>query len=81
MIEIKDIKLLKVFQVNEYEYCNYLYYIFEDSENYYSYIQNKHYGVLMLAYGMPKEQQTLEEFMNCYNLDGLIQEYQQEYED
>ena len=35
----------------------------------------------MLAYGMPKEQQTLEEFMNCYNLDGLIQEYQQEYED
>lgn len=81
MIELKDIKLLKVFQVDEYNYNNYYYYIFEDNENYYSYIQNKNYGVLMLVYGVPKEQQTLEEFMNCYNLDEIIQEYQELYED
>lgn len=81
MKELKDIKLIKVFQVNEFEYCNYYYYIFEDEENYYSYIQNKNYGVLMLVYGTPKGQQTLKEFINCYNLDEYIQEYQEEYED
>lgn len=81
MLEKKDIKLIKVLQVNEFDKCNYLYYIFEDKDNYYSYIQNKNYGVLMLVYGVPKEQQTLEEFMNCYNLDEFIQEYQEEYED
>lgn len=81
MIELKDIKLLKVFQVDEYNYNNYYYYIFEDKENYYSYLQNKNYGVLMLVYGVPKEQQTLEDFMNCYNLDEYIQEYQELYED
>ncbi len=81
MIELKDIKLLKVFQVDEYNYNNYYYYIFKDSENYYSYIQNKNYGVLMLVYGVPKEQQTLDDFMNNYNLDEYIQEYQELYED
>lgn len=81
MIELKDIKLLKVFQVDDYNYNNYYYYIFEDSDNYYSYIQNKNYGVLMLVYGVPKEQQTLEDFMNNYNLDEYIQEYQELYED
>ena len=81
MKELKDIKLLKVFQINEYEYCNYYYYIFEDEENYYSYLQNKNYGVLMLVYGVEKEQQTLEDFINCYNLDEYIQIYQEKYED
>ena len=81
MKEIKGLKLIKVFQVNEFEYCNYYYYIFEDEENYYSYIQNKNYGILMYVYGVPKEQQSLEDFMNCYNLDEFIQEYQEEFED
>ena len=81
MIKLNDIKLINVFQVNEFELCNYYYYIFEDKENYYSYIQNKNYGVLMLVYGVPKKQQTLDEFINCYNLDEFILEYQERYED
>jgi hypothetical protein len=81
MKELKDIKLLKVYQVNEYEYNNYLIYIFEDEENYELYLQNKNYGVLALMYGVPKEQNTLEELLNCYNLDEYIQIYQEEYED
>lgn len=81
MKELKDIKLLKVYQVDEYEYNNYLIYIFEDEENYELYLQNKNYGVLALMYGVPKEQNTLEELLSCYNLDEYIQIYQEEYED
>ena len=81
MIEVKDIKLIKVLQVNEYEYCNYYYFIFEDKDNYYSYISNKYYGILMLVYGVSKKQTSLEDFMENYNLDEYIQQYQEEYED
>lgn len=81
MKEIKDIKILKVYQVDEFGYCNYLVYFIENKENYEVYLQNKNYGTMMFLYGVPKEQQTLEELLNCYNFDEYIQEYQEKYED
>ena len=82
MIE-KNIKLLKVFQVNNYEYNNYLVYFMENNElnSYELYLQNKFYGTLMFLYGVCKDDILLEDFMNNYNLDEYIQEYQKEYED
>ncbi len=81
MKEIKDIKILKVFLVNEYEYCNYLVYYIENNNNYEVYLQNKNYGTMMFLYGVPKKQQPLEYLLNCYNFDEYIQEYQERYED
>lgn len=81
MKEIKDIKILKVFLVNEYEYCNYLVYYIENNNNYEVYLQNKNYGTMMFLYGVPKKQQPLEYLLNCYNFDEYIQEYQEKYED
>lgn len=81
MIELNDIKLIKAFQVNEYEYCNYIVYVMEDKDNYSFYLQNKYYGIIMLMWGTPKVQIDLDTFMNCYCFDEYIQEYQEEYED
>lgn len=81
MIEIKDIKLKKVFQIDNYEYNNYLVYYIENKDNYEVYLQNKNYGTMMFLYGVPKNQQTLEDLLNNYNFDEYIQEYQEEYED
>lgn len=81
MKEVKDIKILKVFLVNEYEYCNYLVYYIENNNNYEVYLQNKNYGTMMFLYGVPKKQQLLEYLLNCYNFDEYIQEYQERYED
>ncbi len=81
MIELNDIKLIKAFQVDEYEYCNYIVYVMEDKDNYSFYLQNKYYGVIMLMWGTPKDQIDLDTFMNCYCFDEYIQEYQEEYED
>lgn len=81
MIEIKDKKLLKVFQVDNYGYCNYLIYYMENEDNYEVYLRNKNYGDMMFLYGVPKKQQTLEYLLNCYNFDEYIQEYQERYED
>lgn len=81
MKEVKDIKILKVFLVNEYEYCNYLVYYIENNNNYEVYLQNKNYGTMMFLYGVPKKQQPLEYLLNCYNFDEYIQEYQERYED
>lgn len=81
MKEVKDIKILKVFLVNEYEYCNYLVYYIENNNNYEVYLQNKNYGTMMFLYGVPKKQQSLEYLLNCYNFDEYIQEYQERYED
>lgn len=80
MIEIKNIKLLKVCQVDEFGYCNYLVYFMENDDVYEVYLQNKNYGTMMFLYGVPKEQETLEDFLNCYNFDEYIQEYQELYE-
>lgn len=80
MREIKDKKLLKVFQVDNYEYNNYLVYYMENEDNYEVWLRNKNYGVMMFLYGVPKKQQTLEELVNNYIIDEYIQEYQEEYE-
>ena len=81
MIELNDIKLIKAFQVNEYEYCNYIVYVMEDKDNYEFYLQNKYFGVIMLMWGTPKSETDLDTFMNCYIFDEYIQEYQEKYED
>jgi len=81
MSEIKDIKILKVFQVNDYEYCNYLVYYIENEDNFEVYLQNKNYKTMMFLYGVPKKQQSLELLLNCYNFDEYIQDYQENYED
>ena len=81
MEEIKSIKLLKVFKVNNYEYCNYYIYFMENDGNYEIYLKNKHYGDLMYLYGVPKEQQPIDYLYNNNNFDEFIQEYQEKYED
>lgn len=81
MVEAKDIKLLKVVQVNNYEYNNYLVYYMEIEDSYEVWLRNKNYGVMMFLFGVPKEQQTLEELVNNYIIDDYIKEYQEEYED
>lgn len=77
MKEIKDIKLLKVFEIKE----NYLIYCMEDKENYEIYIKNKKYGILNLIIGAPKTQQTLEQLLNLIDFDEEIEIYKKEYED
>ena len=81
MKELKNIKLLKVCQVNESEYCNYYVYFFENGDTYELYLQNKNYGIIALLYGLPKEQITLDDFLENYNLDEYIQFYQEEFEE
>ena len=81
MVEVKDIKLLKVVQVNDYKYNNYLVYYMEIEDNYEVWLRNKNYGVLMFLYGVPKEQQPLECLYYTDNFDEYIKEYQEEYED
>ena len=81
MKEVKDIKILKVFLVNEYEYNNYLVYYMENEDNYEVWLRNRNYGTMMFLYGVPKKQQPLEYLLNCYNFDEYIQEYQERYED
>ena len=47
MKEINNIKLLKVFQVDETRYKNYLVYVFEDEDNYELYLTNKKYSIML----------------------------------
>lgn len=77
MKKIKDIKLLKVFEIKE----NYLIYCMEDKENYEIYIKNKKYGMLDLIIGAPKTQQTLEQLLNLIDFEKEIEIYKKKCED
>lgn len=54
MIEVKDIKLLKVVQVDEDKYKDYLVYLFETEDTYEMYLTNKEYGIMYLVMGVSK---------------------------
>lgn len=79
MKEINNIKLLKVFQVNENRHKDYLVYVFENGDNYELYLTNKKYGVMSYIIGVPKKQQSLEELLSIKFYDD-IKYYQREYE-
>lgn len=71
MKEIKNIKLLKVFQVNENKYKDYLVYVFENGDNYELYLTHKQYGIMSYIIGVPKEQQSLEELLTLDFSDDI----------
>ena len=79
MKEINNIKLLKVFQVDETKYKDYLVYVFENKDNYELYLTNKIYSVMLYVIGVPKKQQSLEELLTINLYDDIIY-YQGEYE-
>lgn len=54
MVEVKDIKLLKVVQVDEDKYKDYLVYLFETEDIYEMYLTNKKYGIMYLVMGVNK---------------------------
>lgn len=56
-----------------YEYGDYLVDIVTTDTDYESWIQAKGYGTKHIMFGMPKEQQSLEEFMNI--VEANIEDY------
>ena len=54
MLEVKDIKLLKVVQIDEDKYKDYLVYLFETEDTYEMYLTNKEYGIMCLVMGVSK---------------------------
>ena len=54
MLEVKDIKLLKVVQVDEDKYKDYLVYLYETEDTYEMYLTNKKYGIMCLVMGVNK---------------------------
>lgn len=55
----------------------------ETESEYAAYLYHEEYGIKMLMYGMPKEQQSKAEFMEIveYSVDDYIQCYVEEYMD
>lgn len=80
MIELKN-DIIKEYQVDDYN--NYIVYIKEDNESYKAWLQNKHYGVMSLMFGLAKEHLSLEDFIKIVNnnIEREIKLYQELHED
>lgn len=82
MKEIKN-DIIKIFQVDDYDYNNYIVYIKDFNDCYECYLQNKNYGIIALMFGLPKKQNSLNEtIIICNNnIEEEIKTYQDLYED
>lgn len=82
MIERKN-NFIKKYQVDEYEYNNYIVYIKDDNDTYEAYLQNKNYGILSLMFGLPKKHIDLDKFIIIVNnnIEREIKLYQELHED
>lgn len=69
--------------IKQFVYGDYIIYIKEENICYESYIQNELYGVISLMFGVPKKENTLEEFINMikFNITDYINDYKRDYED
>ena len=70
-------------EVKVFEYKDYIIYIFDEDFGYGCYIQNVGYGIISLMFGLPKNQNTLEETIEIVksNLEEQIEIYKRLYED
>ena len=73
------INVIKQFKVKR----NYIVYLIEEDDSYEFYIQHKDYTIIVLMFGLPKEQQTLKDAIKICeaNLGEQIRYYKAEYED
>lgn len=69
--------------IKKFIYGDYVIYIKETRTSYESYLQNESYSIIDLMFGVPKGQQTLEEFISLVNVNIIdyINGYKEEYED
>lgn len=69
--------------IKKYKYKDYVIYIKETNISYEYYLQNEKYGIIELMFGVSKEQNTLEEFLEIVkdNIDIDIEYYKRENED
>ncbi len=85
MKEIKGVKILKVYDIDE----KYRVYIMENGKYYELYLQNINYGVLMLMYGLEKtafnkamfNKTSIEDFVKTANFNFYIEDYKEHIED
>jgi hypothetical protein len=82
MIGLKN-EFIKTYQVDNYDYKNYLVYIKEDAATYEAYLQNKNYGIISLMFGTPNNYLSLEDFITIVNnnIEREIKLYQELHED
>lgn len=87
MIELKN-DFIKKYQVDNYEYNNYIVYIKDNVSTYYgnnyeAWLQNKNYGIMSLMFGIPNKNLTLEDFITIVNnnIEREIKIYQELHED
>ena len=69
--------------IKKFIYGDYVIYIKETRTSYESYLQNESYSIIGLMFGVPKGQQTLEEFISLVNINIIdyINGYKKDYED
>ena len=81
MIELKN-DFIKKYQVDEYDYNNYIVYIKEDNKSYEAWLQNKHFGIMSLMFGLVKIHLSLEDFIKIVNnnIEREIKLYQELHE-
>ena len=81
MKEVKN-DVIKKFEYNVNN-DTYFIYIVETKYGYGCYLQNNDYGVISLMFGLPKEQNNLEETIEIVrnNLGDEIEIYKREYEE
>ena len=81
MKEVKN-DVIKKFEYNVNN-DTYFIYIIETKYGYGCYLQNINYGIISLMFGLPKEQNKLEEIIEIvkYNLGDEIAIYKKEYEE
>ena len=81
MIELKN-DFIKKYQVDNYEYNNYIVYIKDTYDTYEAWLQNKNYGIMSLMFGLPKKHLSLEDFIELINnnIERDIKLYQELHE-
>lgn len=82
MRELKN-PFIRTYQVDDYDYNNYIVYIKEDAATYEAYLQNKNYGIISLMFGTPNTYLSLDDFITIVNntIEREIKSYQELYED
>lgn len=80
MVEVKDIKLLKVVQVDEDKYKDYLVYLFETEDTYEIYLTNKEYRIMFLVMGVSKVIDPPDRLLD-FNFLEDIEYYRDNFED
>lgn len=71
---------LNEIKTETYTLCGFIVDIVENSEDFEAYIQKTGYGVKSLVFGMPKNQQTYNDFLDLVEINLLNEPYFEDYE-